>query len=218
MQAPKPMITSLQNERPRLPRFSSLAVANVFVAMARAAGSTSLSPRKLHDLVYVAQGIHLADTGASLLADSLMAERDGVYAAELREAGCWGAHAVQQPISCVRMDEARGQLREITPRIPPHMPVCKLLARVWRTWGEVQEFDLHDFTREHGAPWDLIWNDEERPDDDAQTLPNGTMRVWFREYAGSRPVPTARPRGTVSTTVRTQRLLARPDPERLRVV
>ena len=206
------------SERPRLPRFSSLAVANAFLAMARAEGAPALSPRKLHDLVYVAQGVHLADSGASLLRDSLMAERDGVYAGDLREAGCWGAHAVTEAVSCVRMDEQRGQLREITPRIPPHLPVCKLLARVWRVWGPVPEFDLHDFTREHGAPWDLIWNDEDRPDDDAQALPNGTLRVWFREYIARRPAPTPRPRGSSQPAVRTQRMLARPDPERLRVV
>ncbi len=203
-------------ERHDLPRFSSVAVANAFVEFARLAGLPGAQPRHLHDLVYIAQGVHLAETGRALLSDGLMADRDGVYALELREAGCWGTHVVHEAIRCVVLDEERGQLRELTPRIPELAPLRKLLARVWARWAALDAFDLHAATQDLGTPWDLVWNDEERPDDEPQPLPNGVIRAWFREHAAG--VSPARRAAAGANRVSTQRLLARPDPQRLRVV
>lgn len=200
------------------PTFSSVAVANDLLRRAQDCGQRDISANKLHDLVYIAHGWHLGLTGYPLVEDRPMANVDGVFFPDLREAGCWGARRVDEPIAEVELDEVRGVMIERAPTLPERAPVRAVISRVWALWGGISGYDLRNFTREVGAPWDLIWNDEERPDDEPQSLPSGTIRLWFRDYVETEERKAALMRRQRSDIGDTQKILVRPDPGRLRVV
>ena len=60
---------------------SAVAIANAFIARSIADRTRSLSPTKLHELVYLAHGWNLALTAQPLITGSVVAYRDGVMAA-----------------------------------------------------------------------------------------------------------------------------------------
>jgi uncharacterized phage-associated protein len=201
---------------------SAIAVANHFVQSALSEQARDLPGSKIHGLVYIAHGWRLGASAQPLISSRIMACRDGILIPELREAGCWGARNVTQPISVYATDPARGVMTEQTPLLPPGDPVAPVLAWVWKTYGKMAGYRIAEHIKELGGPWDLIWNDEERPDDEPKPIPNTTIKLWFRGLSARRE---AQARGDVSATQRpglkpkleeTQQLLARPDPNRLR--
>lgn len=205
------------------PTYSPVAVANEFVALAATDGISDINPAKLHALVYLAHGWHLGINGYSLLNGRISAWRDGVFVTELRESGCWGTKRVEQPVTQVSMDAARGMMSEQTPRMPPKSDDLKTVGAVWRLYGRLPSFDLVRVTKEVASPWDLIWNDEERPDDEPKIIPNATMKIFFRELASKRRSKI----GGITETLRlhptagidqTQPILEVPDPDRLRAI
>lgn len=205
------------------PTFSPVAVANEFVALAGPDRIGDITPAKLHALVYLAHGWHLGVKGHPLLNGRVSAWRDGVFVAELREAGCWGTKRVETPLTLLTMDDARGMMAEQTPRMPVRSLELKTVHAVWKLYGRLPSFDLVRITKEAAAPWDLIWNDEERPNDEPKVIPNATMKIFFRELAGKRRSKI----GGITETLRlhptagidqTQPILETPDPDRLRAV
>ncbi len=205
------------------PTYSPVAVANEFVSLASIDRIADLNPAKLHALVYLAHGWHLGIEGHPLLNGRVSAWRDGVFVSELREAGCWGTKRVEKPISMVSMDDKRGLMVEQTPRLPLRSNDVKTIGAVWKLYGRLPSFDLVRVTKEVASPWDLIWNDEERPDDEPKVIPNATMKLFFRELASKRRSKI----GGITETLRlhptagidqTQPILEVPDPDRLRAV
>ena len=191
-----------------------LAIANYFILRARGENLRDFSPARLHALVYLAHGEWLGAQGKPLLSGTVSAHRDGVFIPELREAGCWGTRAIEEFISVVGLDQARGMMTEQKPVLPPGDPSLKSLDGFWKALGKLDSFQLSKLIMTAGSPWDLIWNDEERPDDEPKLIPNGTIKVWFQaQKAGRGSKPGA---GSKTRPDRTQRLLATPDPERLR--
>lgn len=192
---------------------SAVAIANHLIACAKRDGVVDLNSTKIHHLVYIAHGWHLGVRGGPLIAGRVMAHRDGVFINDLRESGCTGTKRVEAPIAVVETDEARGVMVESQPVVPPGDPAVPALEWVWRTYGRLTPYELSSFAREHGSPWDLIWNDERRDDDEPCPIPNGTIRAWFREQVAQTP--------GASEGVgydETQTLLEKPDPNRLRAV
>lgn len=203
---------------------SAVALANEFLAIADAERVQDLNPSKLHDLVYLAHGWHLGIEGVPMASGNFYAWRDGVLAPALREAGCWGTKRQAGLVALIKMDEARGMMVEQTPRVPPKDPVHRTLQAAWKLYGRLPPFDLARVTKEAGAPWDLIWNDEERPNDEPKMIPNATMKIWFKELAAKRRsrahlgiTDTLRFHPTVGLDA-TQPMLETPDPDRLRSV
>jgi len=205
------------------PVHSPIAVANEYIALAANDRIHDVNPAKLHALVYLAHGWHLGITGKPLLEGRVMAWRDGVLVHELRESGCWGTKRVEAPLSLVTMDDARGMMAERTPRMPPKHADLKTVEAVWRLYGRLPSFDLVRVTKEVASPWDLIWNDEERPDDEPKPIPNATMKIFFRELSNKRRNKA----GGITETLRlhptagidqTQPVLETPDPNRLRAI
>ena len=203
--------------------YSALAIANHFVQTAQAENIKDMTPAKLHGLVYCAHGWLLAAAAQPLIHGAVMADRDGLFVTELRDAGCWGTRNVTQLVTVVRMNPARGLMEELTPLLPPKDPVLPALQWVWKTYGKLSSFQVGKHLKEAGGPWDLIWNDEERPDEEPKEIPNTTIKLWFRELSGKREAQAHH--GKLTSTQRserkpklesTQRLLARPDPNRLR--
>lgn len=199
--------------------YNALAIANYFFLRARSTHVRDLSPVKMHALVYLAHGWHLGETGKPLIDGRVSANRDGVLLPDLREAGCWGTKAMSDFVSVLRMDEARGVMVEQKPMLPAGAAVTTLLDWVWKTYSKLTLFELTQQVTRPGGAWDLIWNDEERPDDEPKLIPVGTIRLWFQELKhGKRGSTTGR---KLTDTQRrklekTQRILAKPDPDRIR--
>lgn len=205
--------------------YSAVAIANFFVRQAAKDGVRDLSPAKLHALVYFAHGWRLGVIGRSMVNGGVKAHRDGVFVPELREAGCWGTKRVEGLIAVVKLDETRGLMTEQTPELAADDPALASLEWVWKTYGRVPPFELARMTKEVGAPWDLIWNDEERPDDEPKTIPTGTVRLWFRELSARRrresqqqALSGAQQRESAPALEETQQLLEQPNPDRLRSI
>ena len=207
------------NKKVEIRSFNSVAIANNLVARAQRGKRTDLSGNKLQDLVYLAHGWHLGLTAKALISQRVYAGHDGVFIPELRDAGCWGGNKVLEPISQIVMDSQKGVMTEHIPQLPANHPVLAVMARIWAIWGQMSAYELRDFVREHGAPWDLIWNDEDRTDDEPQLVPTGTIRLWFMGYVASEErkalAAAARKNNNIGDT---QQLLVSPDPGRLRVV
>lgn len=197
---------------------SAVAVANFFVVRAQRESVRDMIAQKLHDLVYLAHGWRLGVVGKPMISTPVNAHRDGVFAPELREAGAWGNRRIDQLIAVTRIDEKRGMMVEQTPEVPPSDPAVPTLEWIWKAYGKQEPFEVSRVTRHAGGPWDLIWNDEERTDDEAKLIPNGTMRLWFREEAAKRRAAQPTAPMPSKKLEQTQQLLARPDPDRLRNV
>lgn len=202
---------------------SALAVANYFVEAARRDGVKDLTPAKLHGLVYLAHGWLLGAAGQPIINGRVMADRDGVFMPELREAGCWGTKNVVEPVARFELDPARGVMAERSPVLAPNDPVMPALHWVWKTYGAMPSFKVAQHVREVGSPWDLIWNDEERENDEPKLIPNGTIKLWFKDLSSKRQVQGTHQKLTDAQVSErhpklgdTQNMLARPDPNRLR--
>lgn len=203
--------------------YNALAIANHFVVCARDSSVRDLTPLKLHGLTYCAQGWHLRLSGKPLIEGRVAAHRDGVFIPELREAGCWGAKALTEPVAVLRMDERRGVMIEQKPTLAPAAPVKPLLDWVWKTYGKLPLYELSKHINVTGGPWDLVWNDEGRTEDEARVIPAGAIRQWFQKLGTKEGADTSEHR--LSRTQRleaklppesAQRLLTKPDSHKLR--
>jgi uncharacterized phage-associated protein len=204
--------------------YSALAIANYFVNLAQAESIKDMTPAKLHGLVYCAHGWLLAAASQPLVHGAAMADRDGIFLTELKDAGCWGTKNVSQPVTVVRLNPARGVMEELTPLLPPKDAVVPALQWVWKTYGKLSSFQVTKHLKETGGPWDLIWNDEARADENPKEIPNTTIKLWFRELSGKREAQAGH-HVKMTDTQRserrpkldsTQRLLARTDPHKIR--
>lgn len=185
---------------------SALAIANTFIARAAADGVSDLSPVKLHALLYLAHGWHLAKTGHPLL-QSLCAWREGVMVPELREQGCWGTRRIENALSL--MQDHEGGLRSVIPQLDLQDPAQTVLDWVWSTYGGLSAYEVSKVTRDTGGPWDQVWNEQARTSEEPVELPQALMARWFlAEYK----LRTRRRRARQSGD--TQRFAAGEDPSR----
>lgn len=192
---------------------SAVAVANFFVRLQQQTKQAQMSGNKLQDLVYLAHAYLLGMLSESVINTAVFACRDGVVVPELQDLGCAGGKRVCGPLSVYEFDETRGVMLEQIPVLHPREPSVVHLLRVWDLWAAMPAFELREFVREHGAPWDLIWNDESRVRDQPRRIPNATIRLWFRDYlARQMPRRPVRQRRLGDT----QAVLIQPDPGRLR--
>ena len=157
----------------------AVAVVNAFLHRAVASGAADFTPSKAHDLVYLTHGLHLARQGKRLTADGLHADAEGVFSPSTRSAGCRGTRRIDKPLTRMLPDGDSGLLREQTPLISSKSELNELINSVWSRWGLVSSFDLREFTRAPGSPWDLVWNGEERHGTAPRRIPDSTIRCWF---------------------------------------
>src|SRR5258707_4144908 len=103
---------------------SSLAIANFFIqsALTQGLAARDFPPAKVHGLVYLAHGWLLGSAGAGLIKVPVMADRDGIFIPELKEAGCTGTKNVTTLVSEVMMDPKRGMMVEQTPQMMAQHP------------------------------------------------------------------------------------------------
>lgn len=159
---------------------SAVAVANNFIARAQQQRHYELNPVKLHELVYIAHGWYLAQTGHPLLERPVAATRDGVLVPELRERGCWGTRRITEQISVFDPSKtASGMMRTRVPEIAKGDPALRTLALVWAIYGALTPYDLANITRQQGGPWSRVWNHPTRTLDEPYDIPDPLLQKWF---------------------------------------
>lgn len=176
---------------------SAIAVANNFIARGQLQRHYDLSPVKLHELVYLAHGWHLAQTGRPLIEGAVSASRDGVLIPELKERGCWGTRRISDLISVFDPSKtASGMMRTRIPEIPKTDPAVRTVALIWSLYGALTPYDLANITRQTGGPWFKVWNHPQRTLDEPYDIPPQLLQKWFlnmvREHmqkAGATPGP-----------------------------
>src|SRR6202008_1573674 len=111
-------------------------------------------PAKVHGLLYLAHGWLLGQAGAAIVKSQFMADRDGVFVPERREAGCAGTKNVAALVPVTGLEEKRGRMTEQTPQLAPGNPLVSALAWIWKTYGPLASFGIAEHVREAGGPWD----------------------------------------------------------------
>jgi uncharacterized phage-associated protein len=186
---------------------SALSIANYFVQAAIDDGlaTKDFPPAKVHGLVYLAHGWLLGSAGAAIFKGQVMADRDGIFVPELKEAGCWGTKNVTQLLSMVQLDERRGVMVEQTPQLAPNNPLIDALAWAWKTYGTLSSFRIGEHIKETGSPWERIWHADDRKGDEPRPVPNPMIRTWFRSLTSKRAE-----QGRHSKLTQTQKLEKKP--------
>jgi uncharacterized phage-associated protein len=167
---------------------SALAIANHFIqaALDQDLASRDFTPAKVHGLVYLAHGWLLGSAGAPIIKGQVMADRDGVFIPELRDAGCTGTKNVTALVSVIEMDDKRGVMVEHTPQITRQNPTVSALAWIWKTYGPLSSFSITQHIKESGSPWDQVWMQARRANDAPRQIPNATIKAWFHQLQGRR--------------------------------
>lgn len=155
-----------------------IAAANDFIRRAQVQGVDDISPHKLHDLVYLAQGWRIGSASEMLFDSPVMAHHDGVFLAELREQGCWGTKRITAPIEVFGQD-AEGMLKQSTPQFMPGDPALVTMDYVWDHYGRLSAFETTNAAREPGGPWDQVWNSGERTTEEPREIPLEQIRRFF---------------------------------------
>jgi uncharacterized phage-associated protein len=167
---------------------SAVAIANYYIANAIQQGiaTRDFPPSKVHGLVYLAHGWLLGAAGAGIVRGHVMADKDGVFFPELKEAGCWGTRNVTQLVSVVELDAKRGLMTEHTPQLTPQNPTVAALAWIWRTYGGLSSLKVGEHIREPGGPWEKTWHAPERKGEESRPIAPATMKAWFRNLSSRR--------------------------------
>lgn len=188
---------------------SALAIANHFIQQAIDTGiaSKDFPPAKVHGLVYLAHGWLLGAAGAPIIKGHVMADHDGIFIPELKEAGCWGTKNVTQLVSVVEMDAQRGIMVEHTPKLMDKNPIIDALVWVWKTYGPLASFKIGEHIKEAGSPWEKVWHDDKRKGDEPRVVPNPAIKAWFRGLTSKRHEQASH-----SKLTQTQRIELKPKP------
>ena len=159
---------------------SAIAIANDFIARGLKQRNVDLNPTKLHELVYLAHGWYLAQTGRPLIEGEVCAWRDGIIVPELKERGCWGTRRINDLISVFDPSKtASGMMRTRIPEVPKGDPSARTLALIWAMYGALTPYDLSNFTRQPSGPWARVWNHPTRTLDEPYDIPKLLLQKWF---------------------------------------
>jgi uncharacterized phage-associated protein len=149
--------------------YDALSIANYFLERARLLGE-SLDHMKVQELVYLANGEHIAIKGQPLINDQVEAWRYGPVIPSLHHAFHppgdppfdLPATYLVPPGLEVRLEVTSPEaIEDVVPTIdapsaPDHDFVRALLDRVWQTYGSYTGIELSNMTHEPGSPWDQI--------------------------------------------------------------
>ena len=145
--------------------YGALAIANYFLERARLLGE-SLDQLKVEELVYLANGEHIATKGEPLIDEQVEAWRYGPVIPSLHHAfHPPGDPPVDVPASYLIPpglgETSPDAIEEVVPTIdtataPDHDFVRALLDRVWQIYGRYTGIELSNMTHEPGSPWDQV--------------------------------------------------------------
>ena len=134
--------------------YSSKAIANLFLEIARADGST-LSQMKLQKLVYMAHGWNLAILGTPLIEDTVEAWQYGPVIPTLySEFRGFGSSPITEDATIASINENTFSILYEVPRIRDEDHNTRnLIKNVWQRYGELTGPNLSDLTHRAGTPW-----------------------------------------------------------------
>lgn len=159
---------------------SAVAVANTFIARGLEQRAPDLSPTMVHELVYLAHGWHLGQTGQPLISSAIAAFRDGVMIPELREKGFWGTRRVEEMLSVLDPTESSVTIMQSqVPEVTKDDPAMTIIEWIWNTYGALTPFQLNNLAREPGSPWDKVWNHPQRTREEPYDIPQPLIEKWF---------------------------------------
>lgn len=111
----------------------------------------ALTQMKLHKLVYIAYGWHIALTGEKLFNDRIEAWEHGPVVKGIRDEF---KNFGREPISVKSIDFDWETLEEFEPRVPSSDLDCHaILDRVWESYKLFSAATLRNKTHESGSPW-----------------------------------------------------------------
>ena len=164
--------------------YSSKAIANEFIVIARDENVGDISQMKVQKLVYYAHAWFLAFFEQPLLADEIQAWRFGPVIPDLyhefKEFG-------NEPISRLARELSVSQdgLQLVESRIPTTDQQANWIVReVWRVYGRATPIQLSNLTHEQGSPWHLVASQYSSELPHGITIPNELIRqVFVRKQA-----------------------------------
>lgn len=136
--------------------YSSKAVANEFIELAKADGRGDLSPMKLQKLVYFAHAWHLAFHEDPLIREEIQAWRFGPVVPEVyHEFKNYGNASVSRLATDLSFEKSKLILFE--PRIDKaDTKTHELIKEIWRVYGIFSPVQLSNLTHAEGSPWSDI--------------------------------------------------------------
>ena len=136
--------------------YETKAVANYFLELANVDG-VSVSPMKLHKLLFFAHGWYLAIAGEPLLDEDIEAWKYGPIVDSIyQEFKAFG----NLPITTFAKNPNFERQRALEfPRIPEgeeHELVRKIVRKVWETYNSYTALQLSSITHQEGTPWSTV--------------------------------------------------------------
>ncbi len=171
------MSTTAQPQASTAVGHDARAVANWLLDRA-AVDRTPVDHMKLHKLVYLAHGWHLARTGRPLINDRIEAWPYGpVIPALYHEFKQFG----DEPIDGRAFDFDFNIAENVVLHEPFPADSAGLLELVWQTYGEYSGTDLSRMTHEPGTPWAEVVRGKGRTEIRSIPLDNERLKRHFDE-------------------------------------
>jgi uncharacterized phage-associated protein len=167
--------------------FSAKAVANFFLDLAEASGTT-LSPMKLQKLVYFAHGWHLAILGTPLIDEQVEAWKFGPVIRTLyHEFKSCGNQAIQSRAVSYKLLPGNGCKIETTrPTIhktDDTKPSRDLLQKVWDIYSKYSAIQLSNLTHQDGTPWKQTMDMNSGQPPKGTDIPQDIIKRYFQDLA-----------------------------------
>lgn len=136
--------------------YSSKAIANEFIELAKTDGRGDLSPMKLQKLVYFAHAWHLAFYETPLIREEIQAWRFGPVVPEVyHEFKNYGNASVSRLATELSFENNNLSLFE--PRVDQaDIKTHELIKEIWRVYGQFSPVQLSNLTHVEDSPWSVI--------------------------------------------------------------
>ncbi len=141
--------------------YSAKAIANKFIEIAKAKGST-ITPMKLQKLVYFAHGWYLSLTNAKPLIDEkIEAWRYGPVVPSLyHQFKSLGNRPIEEYATDFQIEP---EIRFITPNLPEDKNLFAFMEKIWDVYGKFTAIQLSNLTHQSDTPWAKVWTNGDVP-------------------------------------------------------
>jgi len=136
--------------------YSSKAVANQFIALAKQDARSDMSPMKLQKLVYYAHAWFIAFTDNALIKEDIQAWKFGPVIPDVYHE--FKAHGNANITSfATELNFEQSKLELITPVVDDDDDDANaIINEVWRTYKDLTPIQLSNATHAKGSPWEVV--------------------------------------------------------------
>lgn len=161
--------------------YSSKAVANLFLDIAKENNVNDISPMKLQKLIYYAHAWHLAFLGKPLISEEVQAWKFGPVIAdvyfEFKEFG--NSSITSRATELIFEDK---QLSLETPTVPADdKNANELIAEVFRIYGKLSPIQLSNLTHAENEPWHVVFSQYQAELPRNIEIPNSLIETCFKK-------------------------------------